>query len=105
MKDQFTILNRLPNIGEIIKIDDEETLYRVICKNPYNYNWLALLDLSDDKSNDDASKLRFFYIKEEDIIHTLTTPVKEELKHPTNKHVTVRYMIFNIGSPKEDIIK
>ena len=105
MKDQFTILNRLPNIGEIIKIDDEETLYRVICKNPYNCNWLALLDLSDDKSNDDASKLRFFYIKEKDIIHTLTTPVKEELKHPINKHVTIRYMIFNIGSPKEDIIK
>lgn len=105
MKNRFTVLNRLPNVGEVIKINDEETLYRVICKNPYNCNWLALLNLSDGKSNDDVSKLCFFYIKEEDIIHTLTTPVKEELKHLTNKHVTVRHMIFNMGYPKEDIIK
>ena len=105
MKDQFTVLNRLPNVGEVIKINNEETIYRVICKNPYDCNWLALLDLNDGKSNDDISKLRFFYVEEGDVIHTLTTPVKEKLKHPTNKHVTVRHMIFNIGSPKEDIIK
>ena len=105
MKDQFTILNRLPNIGEIIKIDNEETIYRVICKNPYNCNWLALLNLSDDKPNDDISKLCFLYIKEEDIIHTLTTPVEEELNYSTSKQDTFRYMIFNIGSPKEVIIK
>ena len=104
MEEQFIILNRVLNVGEIIKIDDEETFYRVICKNPYNCNWLALLDLSEDKSNDDISKLCFFYI-EGHAIHVLTTPVKEELKHPTNKHTTVRYMIFNMGSPKEEIIK
>lgn len=104
MEEQFIILNRVPNVGEVIKIDDKETLYRVICKNPYNCNWLALLDLSDDKPSDDISKLCFFYI-EGHTIHTLTTPVKEELKHPTNKHVTIRHMIFNIGSPKEEIIK
>lgn len=94
MKDQFTILNRLPNIGEIIKIDDEETIYKVIYRN--YYNWLALLD------ND--SNLYFFY-PEEHVFYTLTTPVKEELKHPTNKHFTIRYMIFNMGSSKEDLIK
>lgn len=105
MENQFTTLNRVPNVGEIIKINDEETLYRVICKNPYNCNWLALLNLSDDKPNDDSFKLRLFYVEKEDVIHTLTTPIKEELKHPTNKHVTVRYMIFNIGSPKKDIVK
>ena len=105
MEEQSITLNRVPNVGEIIKINDEETLYRVICKNPYNCNWLALLDLSDDKPNDDASRLHFFYVEEGDVIHTLTTPVKEELKHSTNKHVTIRYMIFNMGSPKEDITK
>ena len=76
MEEQFTILNRVPNVGEIIKIDDEETLYRVICKNPYNCNWLALLDLSDDKPNGDISNLCFRYI-EGHVIHTLITPVIE----------------------------
>ena len=104
MEEQFTILNRVPNVGEVIKINNEETVYRVICKNPYNCNWLALLNLSDDKSNDDISKLCLVYI-EGHVIHTLTTPVEEELNYSTSKQDTFRYMIFNIGSPKEVIIK
>lgn len=84
MEEQFTILNRVPNVGEVIKIDDEETLYRVVCKNPYNCNWLALLDLSEDKPNNGIFELCLVYI-ERRVIHTLTTSVKEELNYSDGK--------------------